>query len=124
MITRMAVLSPQPSVPELPLGRFMPNNEVIQIRNIEGLGPVKSDISKTPYATGRGDLFQGSSTGTRNIVLTLGLNPNWATQTMTSLRQLLYRYFMPENWVSLRFVSDELPLVGIRGIVEGFEPNL
>jgi hypothetical protein len=124
VINGMAVLSPQPSVPELPLGGFMPNAEVIQIRSIEGLGPVKSEIAKTPYATGRGDLFQGSSTGTRNIVLSLGLNPDWESQTMVSLRQLLYRYFMPETWATLRFFADELPVLGIRGIVESFEPNL
>jgi hypothetical protein len=120
----MEVVRPQPSVPALPLGGFMPNNEVIQIRDIQGLGPVKSEVAKAPYATGRGELFQGSSTGTRNIVLSLGLNPNWAEQTMVSLRQLLYRYFMPETWATLRFFSDELPVVGIRGVVESFEPNL
>lgn len=124
MIKRMEVVSPQPSVPALPLGGFTPNAEVIQIREIQGLGPVKSEISKVPYATGRGDLFQGSSTGTRNIILSLGLSPTWATQTMTSLRQLLYRYFMPESWTTMRFYSDELPVVGIRGIVESFEPNM
>jgi hypothetical protein len=63
VINRMAVLSPQPSVPELPLGGFMPNAEVIQIRNIEGLGPVKSEIAKTPYATGRGDCFRAAAPG-------------------------------------------------------------
>src|SRR3954467_2528298 len=102
----------------------MPNNDPVQIRNIEGLGPVKADISATPFATGRGELYQGSSTGKRNIILTLGLNPNWMTQTIASLRQLLYRYFMVESWATLRFFTDDHPVTHITGIVESFEPNM
>jgi hypothetical protein len=121
----MEVDSPLPGAPVLPLGGgFMPNDDAVQIRNIEGIGPVKSEIASTPFATGRGDLFQGSSTGKRNIVLTLGLNPNWADQTMMELRQILYRYFMPENWGTFRFISDELPTVFITGVVESVEPNI
>jgi hypothetical protein len=124
LITRMEVVSSQPGAPDLPLGGFMPNDDPVQIRNIDGLGPVKSELSLTPFATGRGELYQGASTGKRNIILTLGLNPNWAEQTITSLRQLLYRYFMPEYWSTYRFISDELPPVTIKGVVESFEPNI
>ena len=124
MINRMEVVGDQPGVPSLPLGGFSPNNEPIQIRGIEGLGPVKAEIASTPFATGRGNLYQGAATGMRNIVLTLGLNPNWTSQSMTSLRHLLYAYFIPEDWVTLRFISDELPPVFIRGIIESFEPNI
>lgn len=125
MIKRIEIVSSYSNAPALPLSSdFMPNNDPVQIRSIEGLGPVKAEISSTPFATGRGELYQGSSTGKRNIVMTLGLNPNWADQTMTSLRQLLYRYFMVESWVTLRFVTDELPVVRITGVVETFEPNI
>lgn len=102
----------------------MPNDDPVQIRNIDGLGPVKAEISSTPFATGRGELYQGSSTGKRNIVLTLGLNPNWVDQSMSSLRQLLYRYFMPQAWSKFRFISDEIPTVYINGVVESVEPNI
>jgi hypothetical protein len=124
VLKRMEVTSQFPGAPAIPLGGFMPNDDPVQIRKIDGLGPVKSDISSTPFATGRGELFQGNSTGKRNIVLTLGLNPNWQDQTMTSLRQLLYRYFMPENWSMFRFITDDLPTVYINGVVESFEPNI
>lgn len=125
MITRMEVVSAQPGAPDLPLGSgFMPYNDPIQIRNIEGLGPVKSDLALTPYATGRGELYQGITTGKRNIVLTLGLNPDWADYTPMALRQILYRYFMPERWSTLRFFSEEMPPVYINGVVESFEPNI
>lgn len=124
MITRLEIVSSQPDAPSLPLGGFMPNDDPVQIRNIDGLGPVKSDLALTPFATGKGELFQGAATGKRNIVLTLGLNPNWAEQTVSALRQLLYRYFMPELWSTLRFVSDEYPILSINGITESFEPNI
>lgn len=118
------MFSANPSAPELPLGGFMPSDDPIHVKGITGLEPVKADISSTGLATGRGETPQGSSTGKRNIVMTLGLNPDWAEQTMTSLRHQLYRYFMPEQWVKLRFFSDELPVVDIEGLVESFEPNM
>ncbi len=120
----MEIFNSQTSAPALPLGGFLPNNDAVQILNIEGLGPVTAEISSAPFATGRGELHQGSSTGKRNIVLTLGLHPNWVDQTITSLRQVLYAYLLPEQWVKLRFFSDELPPVDITGIVESFDPAI
>src|SRR3954447_8338338 len=121
----MELFTLQPDAPVLSLGGFMANDDPIQIFDIQGLGPVKAEILSTPFATGRGELFQGSSTGKRNIVLNMGFNPNWAgNQTVSSLRQLLYRYLLPEHWTKLRFYSDELPMVDIEGYVESIEPNM
>lgn len=125
MITQMEAISNQPDIPELPLGGFVPGSAAaIQVRGMDGLGPVKAEISSTPFATGRGSLFQGDSITTRNIVLNLGLNPDWATQTVSSLRKLLYRYFTTGFWVKLRFISDDLPDIYINGVVESFEPSI
>ena len=124
MIQRMEVFSSRPDVPILPLGGFMPSSDPVHVLNVEGLGPVKAEITSTPFATGRGELFQGSTTGKRNIVMTLGLNPDWENQTMSTLRQLLYSYLMPEQWVKLKFFSDHLPTCAIEGYVESFEPNM
>lgn len=120
----MEVFSAQPGAPELTLGGFYANLDPVQIRNIDGLGPVKADIMTTAFATGDGELFQGAIVGKRNIVLTLGLNPNWTDQTMSSLRQLLYRYLLPKSWTKLRFFSDQMNTVDIEGYVESFEPNI
>lgn len=120
----MEAYSQWASAPELPLGGFMPSDDPVQVRDIQGIGPVKADITSTQSATGRGELPQGVSTGKRNIVLTLGLNPNWQDQTISSLRRLLYAYFMPEQWCKLRFFSDDMPTVDIEGDVESFEPNI
>lgn len=125
MITKVEVYSSSPSAPELPLSAgTTANDDPIQIRDIQGLGPVKAEITTTPYASGRGELFQGVRTNKRNIVLTLGLNPNWTDQTISSLRQQLYAYLMPESWCKLRFFSDDVPTVDIEGYVESFEPNI
>lgn len=125
MITKVEVFSPQPDAPILPLGGEMPFDDPVFIRNIDGLGPVKADIARTPYASGRGAVYQGSTTPDRNVVFTLGFNPDWeGLQTIASLRQILYRYFMPENWCKLRFFSQELPDVDIEGYVESCEPNM
>jgi hypothetical protein len=123
VITKVEVFGVRPAT-ALSLGGFMPSEDPVMIRNIDGLGPVKSDITTTPSGVSRGETFQGASTGKRNIVLTLGLDPNWAIQTMSSLRQLLYAYLMPEQWCKLRFNSDEMPTTDIEGYVESFEPNM
>lgn len=124
VITRVEVFSSSPDAPELPLGGFMPNDDAVQIKEITGLGPVKADIASTPFATGRGELYQGSSTGKRNIVFTLMLNPDWVDQSMASLRHMLYRYLMTGMWTKLRFYTQEIPPVDIEGYVESFEPNM
>lgn len=125
MIQKMEAYSSQPDAPELPLGGFMPNDDPIHVKNIDGLGPVTANITTTPYATSRGELYQDSSIGKRNIVLTLGYNPNWGgQQTIGSLRQILYRYFSPKQWCKLRFFSDDLPVVDIEGYCESFDPSI
>lgn len=123
MITKVELFGVRPA-PALSLGGFMPSDDPVMIRDIDGLGPVKSDIATTDSGASRGETYQGSATGKRNVVLTLGLNPDWSTQTVSSLRQLLYRYLMTGQWCKLRFNSDELPTTDIEGWVESFEPNI
>lgn len=120
----MEVFSAQPDAPALELGGFYPGLDPIQIRDIDGIGPVKASILTTPFASGKGEFYQGSTVGKRNILLTLGLNPEWGDQTMASLRQMLYRYLLPEAWCKLRFFNDQLPVVDIEGFVESFDPNM
>ncbi|HMS83609.1 MAG TPA: phage tail family protein [Nitrospira sp.] len=124
MLTGLKVYSPRTSAPVLPIGIGDANTDRVQIRGIEGLGPVKANINTTQFGSFDGELYSGSSVGKRNIVLTLGLNPDWATQSMADLRNTLYAYFMPKLWVRLRFTSDHMPDVQIDGYIESFEPNM
>lgn len=124
MLTKIEVYSAQPDAPALPLGGFFANTDPIQVRNVVGLDPVKADILSTPFATGDGELYQGSSVPKRNIVMTLGFNPTWQDQTMSTLRHMLYRYLLPKAWTKLRFFSDDMPTVDIEGYVESFDGNI
>lgn len=124
MITKIEVFSAQPSAPELPLGGSLAHHDPIHIRNVTGIGPVKAEVATTPFATSDGELYQGSTVGKRNIVLTLGFNPDWETKTIMSLRKMLYAYLLPKAWCKLRFYSSEYPAVDIEGYVESFEPNI
>lgn len=125
MLTKMEVLGLRSLVPTLPLVEDGDaGNDPIQVLGIAGLEPVKAAITTTPFGAFDGEAFVGSSVGKRNIVLTIGLNPDWAVQTIEELRQLLYNYFMPKLLVRLRFHSTNYPVVMINGYVESVEPNI
>jgi hypothetical protein len=68
-----------------------------------------------------GEQFQSSRREKRNIVLTLGLEPDWAQTTVGQLRAQLYKFFMPKNDSTLRFYTDDFPVVDILGTVETFD---
>jgi Phage tail protein len=97
--------------------------DLIQVRNITGLDPVKASVGTSPYGSVDGASYVGSSVLSRNIVLTLHPNPNWDTWTYESLRRLLYSYFMPKRATRLVFLSDDLIPVEISGIVESVAVN-
>lgn len=101
-----------------------PDTDLIQIRSITGLEPVKVDVNTSPYGSVDGESYTGTSVPKRNIVITLGLNPDWDVWTMAKLRRLLYSYFMPKLAVRLVFESDDLPPVEISGRIESCEPTL
>ncbi len=42
------------------------------IRNVEGLGPVKSTVNSRAYGLLDGEYYTGSHVGKRNVVITLG----------------------------------------------------
>ena len=109
----------------LPLSGHGPETDLLQVREIEGLGPVKAAINTVPYGSMDGEAFNGALVNSRNIVLTIGLNPDWANYSMEELRRLVYAYFMPKLQSRLVFhSSDEFPTVEISGIVEDVVPNL
>lgn len=125
MLTALRAYSSWRTAPLLPLSEGgRPDTDLIQIRSVDGLGPVKGTINTTPYGSVDGEAFAGTSIPARNIVITLGLNPDWDVWTMGKLRRLLYAYFMPKLAVRLLFESDDMPPVEISGYVESCEPGL
>lgn len=125
MLTEVKAYSSWRSAPTLlldPNGR--PETDLIQIRNIEGLDPVKASISTSPRAYIDGVTFTGSDIPARNIVLTLHPNPDWRAWTYEKLRRLIYQYFMPKRPIRLVFTTDEVGSVEISGVVESIDANL
>jgi hypothetical protein len=125
VLSTLEVYSSWPSVPLLPLSEGGTQTDPIQIRKITGLEPVKANINTSPYGSMDGESFNGASVPKRNIVITVGLNPDWNVWTPEALRRLLYSYFMPKQQVRLVFRSDDdFPPVEIFGYTENVEPNI
>ena len=124
MLTKVSIYTPRLNIPQLLLAGDIAYFDPVQIRGVTGLNPVKATVNSTQYGSIDGEIPQGNFLGKRNIVLTLGLNPNWADQSMSSLRDLVYMYFMSKQSVTLRFFSDNKPPCNIAGIVESCEPNI
>lgn len=124
MLTEVKAYSSWRSAPLLPLSNSpRAETDLIQIRNIDGLDPVKASVTTSPLGSVDGTSYTGSSVPSRNIVLTLHPNPDWGTWTFESLRRLIYSYFMPKIATRLVFYSDDMDPVEISGIIESVTVN-
>lgn len=94
------------------------------VEDVEGLGPVKATLVSSSFAQQSGVQFHSSSRATRNVILKIGLEPDYATTTATELRAGLYDYFMTESEVSLRFFMSSGLTVETRGRVEDCVPAI
>ena len=124
MLTEVKAYSSWPSAPTLLLsdtGR--PETDLIQLRNIDGLNPVKANVNTSPFGSVDGVAYTGSNVAARNLVLTVHPNPDWDIWTYESLRRLIYDYFMPKRPSRLVLFSDDMPTVQIIGIVEDVAVN-
>ncbi len=88
------------------------------VENIEGLGPVKAELTSTTYASFDGDRFQSARRGTRNIVMTIKISPYFNVE---ALRDLIYAAVMPKDEVTFQ-VNKNGSLYSIAGYVESVEP--
>lgn len=125
MLTEVKAYSSWQSAPMLPLsGDGNAKTDLIQIRNIDGLDPVRASVNTSPRGSVDGETYTGSNIPKRNIVLTLHPNPNWDDWTYEKLRRLLYSYFMPKRPTRLVFYSDDMIPVEIFGVVESVAVNM
>jgi len=90
------------------------------ITDIVGLDPVKADIVTSKFGSVDGDQFQAARRESRNIVITVEFNPDYATTSTRSLRVALQTLMMPKDPVRLRFYMDDGLIVDIEGRVETF----
>lgn len=94
------------------------------IQNIEGLDPVKATLVSSSFAQQDGAQYQSSRRETRNLIFTLGMYPDYATDSVMSLRQKLQALLMPKKPVSCRFVMSNGLTVDIDGRVETNEASM
>lgn len=128
-LSSLEVTNAQGSVLELPLED--PVNYII--KNIEGLGPVNATLVSSSFANMDGAQYHSSRRETRNIVLTLGLEPDYAISSVQALRDELYKFFMPKTPGTWKFhlfdkftesVLEQSRDRVIQGRVESCEPSI
>lgn len=115
MLEKVEVLTEQGVLLTLPLQDI---SQGFSVQEIDGLDPVKATIVSSTFGTMDGEQYQSSRREKRNIILTLGYEPDFATGTVQDLRKKLYAFFMPKSKVLLRFFQTGEPVVQIYGRVE------
>lgn len=121
MLTAVEVRTEQGQLLSLPL------QDVVSgyiIEEIEGLDPVKATLVSSSFANMDGEQYHSSRRETRNIVLKIGLEPDYVNDSVQDLRRGLYGFFMPKSLVNLRFIMSDGLEVDIQGRVESFETPL
>lgn len=126
MLTQLEVFTPRVVTPPFSFNEAgAVATDPIQITNIDGLGPVPAAVSSTPFGSIDGEVFNGAVVGKRVIAISYRFNPDYAgEQSVATLRQALYAYFMPKNHVTLRFINSHMADCQIEGVVESMEPNI
>lgn len=124
LLQKFNVTNSRGSVLELPLEDI--SNGFI-VREIEGLGPVKATLVASSFANLDGQQYHTGRRETRNIIIKLGLVPNYAISSAHELRSQLYDFFMPKTEVLLEFTmfdrhDEETRVFQITGRIESFEP--
>lgn len=88
------------------------------LKDVLGLDPAKSTLVSSSFANLPGAQFQSAKTEPRNIIIKIGLEPDYVTTTVRQLRTNLYKYFMPGREVRLRFYDSDGLVVEVTGRVE------
>jgi hypothetical protein len=94
------------------------------LKNVEGLDPVKATIVSSTFATLDGVQYQTARRESRNLLVTLGLEPDYASGSVRALRTALYTWFMSKAPVNLTFYDSDGTIVEIDGYVEYFDAAL
>lgn len=118
MLTAVDVINPVGDT--LTLSMLMPNNGY-PVREITGLDPVNASLTTSSLAQVDGAQPQNARRDTRNVVMKLGLEPDFSVNTVASLRSDLYNWFMPKEYLTLNFYIDETLTYTTTGQVETFE---
>lgn len=121
MLSQVDVTTPRGNLLSLPLDD---DSSGFRVVDIEGLGPVKATLVSSSFASLEGEQYHSSRREKRNIKFKIELDPDPTTDTVRSLRNRLYDYFMPKTEVSLKFFLEDGLIVSITGRVESCEPDI
>jgi hypothetical protein len=103
------------------------------VQGIKGLDPVKATLVSSSFANMDGEQYHSSRREARNLVISLGFNPNWAEQDVENLRRQLYNFLSPKSSATFIFrMFDKFATsillqnldLEIGGIVESFDAPL
>jgi hypothetical protein len=122
MLTKIEVRNAVGQLMILPLESI--SNNGLFIADIQGLDPVKTTLVSTSYANLPGAQFQAAHRDPRNILLRLGLEPDYVLTSISDLRDHVYDFFMPESVISLRFFKANGLTVDIQARVESCPTNM
>lgn len=121
MLTMVEVRTRRGNLLSLPLDD---DSSGYRVADIEGLGPVKATLVSSDFAGVDGAQYQSARREARNIKIKLELDPDPSTtDTVETLRDRLYNYFMPKTEDTLRFIKENGLEVDIVGRVESCDPN-
>lgn len=98
---------------------FDPWSSGIAVKEITGLGPVKTELSLERYALIDGAFLKGARVGTRNVVLTL-IPVGDDVQTE---RRKIYNFFPVGETITFGVVTGQVAVKSSM-IVESVEPNI
>lgn len=115
MLTKVEILTQNGTTLSLPLQDI---GAGFLVKEIEGLDPVTATIVSSPFANLDGTEYQSSRRENRNVVIKLGLTPDFAYTSVAELRTVLYGYLMPKSNVLMKFYMDDVLFVQIQGRVE------
>ena len=107
---------------DLPIVGALPSDKYI-LKEASGLGPPEVDVTIAPTLNA-GGIYQGRRPQSREIVLNIGLNPDYtAGQSVSDLRTTLYGMLTPGSgdYITIEIINDSTVLASAIGYVKNLE---
>lgn len=121
MLTKVEIVNVRGDVLPLPLTDFSGG---YLVKDIQGLDPVKATLTSSSMAQVDGAQPQSSRRDIRNITMKIGLEPDYDTLTVASLRAGLYDYMLTKAVIGINFFLDGALFASTTGTVESLDNNM
>lgn len=119
MLTQLNVSGGSPL--SLPIYEFRP----YEVKDISGLDPVPVGVTEVLYSDQPGGVAAMVNVASREIVISLLINPNYALgESVEELRRALYAAFPGFSEVTLEFEDDVIGPLTIKGWVQSVTPSI